>query len=59
MINNLSGHYRPTKDEAIDYPDLLSNAGLNLDGTYLELYNFTLNSDGRVTFMTRVLSKQL
>lgn len=32
-IDNNSGHYRPTVEEALNYPSLFEKSGLNLDKT--------------------------
>ena len=50
-VDNLSGHYRPSVEEAARFGDLLRGVGLNVDGTVLNIYSFTLDDDGNVTSM--------
>lgn len=38
-ISNWSGHYQPTIEEAMLFPDLLRNLGLNISGAKLQLFN--------------------
>ena len=47
-IDNLSGHYRPTVDEAMRYQSLFENLGLDLNKTWLEYYRIDIDSDGMV-----------
>ena len=47
-IDNLSGHYRPTVDEAMRYQSLFENLGLDLNKTWLEYYRIDVDSDGMV-----------
>lgn len=44
-IDNLSGHYRPTVDEAMGYQALFENLGLDLNNTWLEYYRFEVDAD--------------
>lgn len=39
-IINESGHYRPTPEEAMDYPKLLKDAGVNVKGVWIEFYSY-------------------
>ncbi len=45
-IDNLSGHYRPTVQEAMLYQSYFTSMGFNLDGTWLQYYNIKANDMG-------------
>ena len=47
-IDNSSGHYRPTVEEALKYPELFENAGLNLDKAWLDIDSFKIDEWGNV-----------
>lgn len=51
-IDNLSGHYRPTVNEAMGYQSLFENLGLDLNKTWLEYYRIDIDSDGMVVGTT-------
>ena len=48
LINNLSGHYRPTVSEASAYPALFEKLGVNVSGARLQLWDI-LDNGGYVT----------
>jgi RHS repeat-associated protein len=48
-IDNLSGHYQPSVDESLRYPEILRSAGVDVTGATLEVSEFTTNQDGMVT----------
>lgn len=48
-IDNLSGHYQPTPTEAANYPQILSNAGLNVPGATMVTHGISTNASGWVT----------
>ncbi|MDR6553468.1 RHS repeat-associated core domain-containing protein [Paenibacillus qinlingensis] len=58
-ITNESGHYRPTPEEAMNYPQLLRDAGVNVKGSWLELYSYKIDTDGFIIDSTKVVSKKL
>lgn len=47
-IDNLSGHYRPTVDEAMRYQELFEEQGLELNNTWLEYYRIVFDEQGNV-----------
>ncbi len=47
-IDNLSGHYRPTVDEAMRYQSLFEGLELDLNKTWLEYYKIDIDTDGMV-----------
>ncbi|MDK2127017.1 hypothetical protein [Parachitinimonas caeni] len=59
LIDNLSGHYRPTVAEGLRVPELLNEMGFKTNGAYLKLYEFTLDADGFVTNSTLNINRQL
>ena len=58
-IDNLSGHYRPAVSEAMNYPDLFRNLGLDLNNTWINLYDIQINSTGDVVKLTPIYTKIL
>ncbi|MFF2484353.1 hypothetical protein [Paenibacillus sp. NPDC058071] len=58
-ITNESGHYRPTPEEAADYPELLKKTGVNVKGAWVENYSYKLDSDGFIIESTKVVSKKI
>lgn len=58
-IDNLSGHYRPTVDEAMNYPELFKQNGLNIKNSWLELYDIKVNADGFVESVNKAVSKKI
>ena len=58
-IDNLSGHYRPTVDEAMRYQSLFENLGLDLNKTWLEYYRIDIDSDGMVVDTSLAYIKML
>ncbi|MDN3575880.1 hypothetical protein QWZ03_03725 [Chitinimonas viridis] len=59
LIDNLSGHFRPTVAEGLRVPELLNDLGLKTNGAYLKLYDLTLDSDCFVTNSTLTINWQL
>jgi RHS repeat-associated protein len=49
VIDNLSGHYRPTVAEARRFPALFKSLGINLNKTRLNAFEFTVNKNNLVT----------
>ncbi|MBC1457119.1 pre-toxin TG domain-containing protein [Listeria newyorkensis] len=47
-ITNWSGHYTPSPMQAKHFPTLLENTGLNVNNSWLELYNINLTNSGYV-----------
>jgi len=47
-IDNLSGHYRPTVDEANNFPKVLEDAGLDIEGATLNRHDIIIDEDGYV-----------
>lgn len=45
-IDNLSGHYQPTVNQAMNYQTLFEQQGLLLDKTWLEYYYIPIDSNG-------------
>ena len=58
-IDNLSGHYRPTVEEAMASPQLLRNLGLDLDKTWVEFYNIEANNSGYIKKTLKAYVKML
>lgn len=58
-IDNLSGHYRPTVSEAMNYPELLQDMGFDLNNTWVELYDIEIDSSGLVESVTKSYTKML
>ncbi|NOW03250.1 hypothetical protein [Clostridium beijerinckii] len=58
-IDNSSGHYRPTVEEASKYPELFEKAGLNLDKAWLEISDFELDSHGNVIGSKNIVHKKI
>jgi RHS repeat-associated protein len=48
-IDNLSGHYRPSVEESLRFPDILKSAGIDVKGATLEISEFTIDENGFVT----------
>ena len=49
LITNESGHYQPTVEQALNYPDILQKAGLNLDKSWILVKAFESSSSNYVT----------
>ncbi len=47
-ITNWSGHYTPSPDQAILSPNALRGVGLNVNNSWLEIYDINLTSSGYV-----------
>lgn len=47
-IDNLSGHYRPTVSEAMNYPEFFKDRGFDLNNTWIEFYEFKIDSTGLI-----------
>ncbi len=45
-IDNLSGHYQPTLNQAINYQALFEQQGLSLNKTWLEYYYIPIDTNG-------------
>lgn len=58
-IDNLSGHYRPTVNESMNYPELFRQNGLNIKNSWLELYNIKVDADGLVENYVKVVSQKI
>lgn len=58
-IDNISGHFRPTVQESSRVPTLLREMGLDLSGSNIKLYRFTIDSDGMVLALTKVIDEYL
>lgn len=53
LIVNDSGHYQPSVAEALNYPKILRNAGLNIDNKWIRIDEFT-SSLSNYVFDSRV-----
>ena len=40
LITNESGHFQPTVSEAMNYPNIFRNSGLNVDNTWIKIGAF-------------------
>ncbi|MBC3211985.1 hypothetical protein HZI46_13485 [Serratia fonticola] len=58
-LENLSGHYQPTPEEAARFPSVLRNTGLDLNNTTMNTYEFTLTPSGLVQRFEKVSTKVL
>ncbi|MGJ7923238.1 hypothetical protein [Neobacillus sp. LXY-4] len=58
-IDNLSGRYRPTVDEAMNYPELFRQNGLNIKNSWLELYGIKVVESGFVESINKAVSKKI
>ena len=58
-IDNLSGHYRPTVSESMNYPQLFESMGFDLNNTWIELYDIKTDSSGLVEGVTMSYTKML
>ncbi|PAE17736.1 hypothetical protein CHH91_02380 [Virgibacillus sp. 7505] len=58
-IDNLSGHYRPTVNEGMNYPDLFKQNNLNINNSWLELYEIKIDEDGFVESIDKSVSRKL
>jgi hypothetical protein len=58
-IDNLSGHYQPTVNEALNYPELFKQNGLNVKNAWLELYDIKVDSAGWVENYVKAVSKKI
>ena len=59
MIDNLSGHFRPTVEESLKIPELLKNQGFDVSGANLKLYEFIIDSDGMVDGRSLMVNEYL
>ena len=59
MIDNLSGHFRPTVEESLRFPELLRSQGFDVSGANLKLYEFVIDSDGIVEGRSLVVNEYL
>ncbi|MBE6091508.1 MAG: hypothetical protein E7206_26470 [Clostridium beijerinckii] len=58
-IDNNSGHYRPTVEEASKYPELFEKAGFNLDKAWLYINKYTINYSGIIIKSENVVNKKI
>jgi hypothetical protein len=58
-IDNNSGHYRPTAEEASKYPELFEQAGFNLDKAWLYINKYTINYSGIIIKSEIVVHKKI
>lgn len=58
-IDNLSGYYQPTVSEAMNYLDLFRELGMDLNNTWVDLYEMQVDSMGNVEKLTKVYTKML
>ncbi|MGL5149026.1 MAG: hypothetical protein ACRC7N_00430 [Clostridium sp.] len=58
-IDNGSGHYRPTVEEALKYPELFKNAGLNLDKAWINIDKYTISDEGIIINSKNVVNRKL
>ena len=59
VVDNRSGHYRPTVDEAARYPEILRDLGLDLSQTRLQGFRFHVDDDGFVVRSEKLLEEIL
>lgn len=52
-IDNLSGYYRPNVSEASNFPKILQDAGVDVKGVIMDVYQIS-TSGGYVSGMTKV-----
>ena len=48
VINNASGHFRPTVKEGLRYPELLQEIGLDTSGSHFRLYGIKADVNGNI-----------
>ncbi|WP_426476748.1 hypothetical protein ACP3T3_15655 [Chryseobacterium sp. CBSDS_008] len=54
-ITNMSGHFRPTLDEANNFPEIFETIGVNLDKTWLRItYETSETIDGTKTIQRKI-----
>lgn len=58
-IDNNSGHYRPTVEEALKYPELFEQAGFNLDKAWLYINKYTINYSEIIIKSENVVHKKI
>lgn len=58
-IDNLSGHFRPTVEEGLKFPELLKKQGLDVRGANLKLYKFDIDSKGYVSNISTIINTYL
>ena len=58
-IDNNSGHYRPTVEDAMKYPELFEKAGFNLDKAWLDIDKYTVNKDGIIVEYEKIIHKKI
>jgi hypothetical protein len=58
-IDNKSGHFRPTVQESSRVPTLFREMGLDITGSNIQLYRFTIDSDGMVEDITKMIDEYL
>lgn len=59
VVDNRSGHYRPTVEEAARYPAILRDVGLDLSQTRLQGFRFHIDDDGFVVRSEKALEEIL
>lgn len=55
-IDNLSGHFRPTVEEGLRFPELLKKQGLDVSGANLKLYKFDIDLKGYVNNISTIVN---
>ena len=58
-IDNNSGHYRPTVDEATKYPELFEKTGFNLDNAWLDVNKYTIDDNGIIVKSENVIHRKI
>ena len=58
-IDNLSGHFRPTVEEGLKFPELLKKQGFDVSGANLRLYEFDTNAKGYVNNISTAVNTYL
>ena len=48
LITNESGHFQPTKTQALNYPAVFKNAGLNIKNTWIKIMEFQTSKSNYV-----------
>lgn len=48
LITNQSGHFQSTVTEAMNYPDIFKNAGLNVDNAWIKVSDFNTSMSNYV-----------
>lgn len=59
QIDNLSGHYRPSVEEALHAPELLNRLGFSTLNATIKFYEFTIATNGVVVTTNVAVNRQL